>query len=271
MELYEKNYELVFEENFSGGLGHNKWEALNETVKAHGAKKNEDFVPTHVVTQESAKHDGCDMHYKPENVYVKDGHLVIKADRVGKGFSGGKCVCNGLVFAHGYVEAEVLFPEFQKGIWPKFGLTATTGNMYKTAYDIAAVHGEKGQNAFNMYLKWTDEVYETEHNINMLYGRPKRFFPEGDEKLTPGYHKVGLELTEDFVIFYLDGNECNRIDISPLPYHVFGKKILMKFTAELSAGLPNLDAPDADNDFPTEFKIRNIKLYQNSGDMLIKR
>ena len=51
MELYEKNYELVFEEDFSGGLDQNKWVALDEKVKSHSAKKDNDFVPSHVITQ----------------------------------------------------------------------------------------------------------------------------------------------------------------------------------------------------------------------------
>ena len=35
--------------------------------------------------------------------------------------------------------------------------------------------------------------------------------------------------------------------------------------------LPNIEAPEDDADFPTEFKINSIKLYQNEGDLLVKR
>lgn len=273
MQLYRNGYKLTFEENFDGGMDKNKWTALTDTVKAHSAKSDNDFVPSHVVTQSAAKHEGAEMRYRPENVDVKDGHLVIRADRDGDGFQGGKAVCNGLVFARGYVEVEVLFPDFQKGVWPIFGIIATEGNMYKVAYDVAAVHGDKGKNAFNMYIKWTDEIYETDHSINCLYGKPKRFCPDQDtdEKLTPGYHKFGIEITEDYIIFYCDGNEWNRVDVRPSPYAVFGKKILCKLTAGMSIGLPNIDAPEPQADFPTEFKIRSIKLYQCDGDMLIMR
>ncbi len=78
-----KGYELKFEENFSGGLEANKWVDFDETVKAHSAKKYNDFVPNHVITQGSAKHEGSNMHYNPENVAVKDGGLVITAGRDG--------------------------------------------------------------------------------------------------------------------------------------------------------------------------------------------
>ena len=273
MDLYENNYTLVFEEKFDGGLDGNKWVALDETIKSHSAKKNTDFVPSHVITQAASEHEGAAMHYKPENVAVKNGELVITAGRDGDGFQGGKCVCNGVVFAHGYVEVEVLLPAFQKGVWPRFSIAATDGNHFKVAYDVVAIHGDKGKNAYNLYVNWIGDIYENEQSINILYGAPKRFYPDenSEEVLSPGYHKFGIEITEDFIIFYCDGVQWNRIDVRPTPYAIFGKKNMCKFTAEMSIGLPNIAAPEADADFPTEFKIRSIKLYQNSGDILVKR
>ncbi len=273
MQLLKEGYSLCFEEDFSGGAEQNKWVALDETVKAHSAKKNGDFVPSHVITQGAAKHSGSEMHYKPENVQVKDGNLIITAKQDGNGFEGGKVVCNGVVFAGGYVEVEVEFPKFQKGVWPIFGLIATNGSMYKVAYDVAAIHGDRAKNAFNMHIKWVDEIYETNHSINCLYGRPKRFCPDidSDEVLSEGTHKFGIELTEDFVVFYCDGQEWNRVDVTPLPYSVFGEKKFLKFTAQLSVGLPNIEAPDENIELPTEFKIKNIKIYQRDGDMLVRK
>ena len=273
MDLYEKNYELVFHEDFSDGLDKNKWVALSETVKAHSAKKDNDFVPSHVITQGAVKHEGSEMHYKPENVSLKDGHLVITADRDGDGYMGGKVVCNGIVFAHGYVEVEVLLPDFQKGVWPVFALCSTNGTPYKAEFDIVAVHGDKAKNAYNMYIKWQDEIYETQHRINCLFKKPKRFYPdEADEAvLSSGYHKFGIEITDEFIIFYADGEEWNRVDVTPSPYAVLGKKLFLKSTAGMSIGLPNIDAPEDDAEFPTEFKIKSIKLYQNEGDLMVKR
>lgn len=273
MELYEKNYELVFEEDFSGGLDRNKWVALDETVKAHSAKKDNDFVPSHVITQGAAKHEGSNMHYDPKNVAVKDGALVITAGRDGDGFEGGKVVCNGVVFAHGYIEVEVELPAFQKGVWPVFSLISTEGVQYKSDFDIVSVHGDKAKSAFNMNIRWMDEIYETPHEIKCLYGKPKRFCPDAADEavLLPGCHKFGIEITNEWIIFYYNGEEWNRVDITPSPLAVFGKKNFLKFTAGLSIGLPNIDAPEEDAKFPTEFKIKNIKLYQNEGDLLVKR
>lgn len=272
MELYKNGYELTFEEDFSEGLEKNKWTALDETVKSHSAKKQR-VIPTHVITSESAKHTGAEMHYKPENVYAADGHLVIKADRDGDGFQGGKVVCNGVVFARGYVEVEVLLPEFQKGVWPVFGIESTKGNLYETAFDIVSVHGDKGKNAFNLYIRWTDEIYEGRHQVNGLYGKPGRFYPDQtvEDILTPGYHKFGIEILEDYIIFYADGQAVNRIHTDNQAYSVFGKKTFYKFTAGMSVGLPNIDPPEDDANFPTEFKVKNIKVYQRDDGLLVKK
>lgn len=273
MNPLENGYVLTFEENFEGGMEKNKWEAIEKSVESHSAKKNDGDEPTHVIQRESVKHEGAKMHCRPENVAVKDGALVITADRDGDGFQGGSVVCQGVVFAHGYIEIEATLPAFQKGVWPSLGIETTSGYVYQTAYDIIAVHGDKGKNASNMYIRWTDDVYERPHAVNCMYGQKHRFYPsqETEDKLSAGPHTFGLEWSEDYVVFYCGGEEYNRIDVTPSTYKVFGEKRLSKFTAGLSIGLPNIDAPEPQADFPTEFKIHSIKLYQKDGSMLIKR
>ncbi len=145
MDLKGNGYRLVFEENFDGGMETNKWKALDETVKAHSAKDNKETVPTHVNTQAASKHAGAELHYIPENVCCENGELVIRADRDGDGFTGGKAVCNGFVFSYGYIEVTALVPDFQNGVWPVFGFCGTDGTVYKPMVDIIAVHGAKGK------------------------------------------------------------------------------------------------------------------------------
>ncbi len=272
MKLYREGYRLVFEENFDGGLEKNKWTAITEKVPSHSAKKH-DLEPTHVITYSADKHEGAEMNYLPENLSVKDGHLVLSADRYGEGFMGAKATCEGMVFARGYVEVEALLPEFQKGVWPVFSIKSLDGVTYKTEFEILAIHGDKAKNACNIYLKYTDPVYEIPHSLNLMYGQKHRFYPdqESDEVLAPGYHTFGFEWFEDYIVFYCDGVEYNRIDVCPSPYRIFGEKQLAKFNIGLSIGLPNIDPPEDDAKLPAEFKIRSIKLYQCDGDMLVKR
>jgi beta-glucanase (GH16 family) len=272
MQLYRNGYKLKFEENFDGGLDKNRWVAKTERVPAHSAKKH-DLEPTHVIMYSADKHEGCEMNYLPENVYVDNGELVIKGDRYGEGFMGGKVTMEGILFARGYIEIEAKLPEFQNGVWPVASIASTEGVLYKTLYEFMAIHGTKGKTACNMYLSYIDEITETERKLNLMYGAPHRFYPDqdNDEILSPGYHTFGVEWCENFVIFYCDGVEYNRVDVEPSPYKIFGAKQLAKVNIGMSIGLPNLDAPDETANFPTELRIRSVKIYQCEGDMLIKR
>lgn len=275
MDLKGNGYRLVFEENFNGGMETNKWKALDETVKAHSAKDNKETVPTHVNTQAASKHAGAELHYIPENVCCENGELVIRADRDGDGFTGGKAVCNGFVFSYGYIEVTALVPDFQNGVWPVFGFCGTDGTVYKPMVDIIAVHGAKGKNAAGMYMKWTDDIYETQHSVNCLYDaedRYRRFYPSSrvPDKLTPGYHVFAVEWTKDRLKYSCDGEVYCQVDITAKPFDAFTCGALVKLTAGLSVGLPNIDPPDANTVLPTEFKIKNIKVYQNDG-IFVKR
>lgn len=275
MDLKGKGYRLVFEENFDGGAEKNKWKALSETVQAHSANDNTETVPTHVNTQAASKHVGAELHYLPENVSVRDGELVIRADRAGSGFTGGKAVMNGVVFSYGYIEVTALVPEFQNGVWPVFGFCGTEGTAFKPVADIIAVHGAKGKNAAGMYMKWIDEIYENEHSVNCLYDgndRYRRFYPSSSvpDKLSAGYHVFGLEWTRERLSYSCDGEVYCQVDITAKPFEPFTAGALVKFTAGLSIGLPNIDPPDKNTKLPTEFRVKNIKLYQNDG-IFVKR
>ncbi len=272
MENYKNEYELTFEENFSEGLEKNKWTASEEVEESVFAKRW-GTVPTNIIVTEGAKHAGFKMHYRPENVYCADGHLVIKCDREEDYFQGGKVVCNGVVFARGYVEVEVLLPEPQKGVWPIFSLTATKGNQYQPIFDIVATHGDMGKNAYNFYIKWIDDIYEVERKYNGMFESSKRFYPlrESDEKLSSGYHTFGVELLEDYIVFYADRQEVNRISIDNEAFSVLKRKTFLKFNAGMSVGTPYLDAPEADIKLPTEFKIKSIKVYQREDGLIVRR
>ena len=272
MNLYREGYKLVFEENFDGGLKKNRWKLITDTVKSHSAKVNP-LEPTHVITYNADKHEGAEMNYKPENIAVKDGCLVISASKDGDGYQGGKAICEGPIFAHGYFEIEAELPKFQKGVWPVFSLKALDSCQYRPEFDILAVHGDKAKNASNIVIRYLDPIYETPRAFNLMHGQNHRCYPmdKSDEVLTPGVHTFGMEWCEDYVIFYCDGVEYNRVDVTPSTYKVIGNRQFAKFSVGLSIGLPNIDAPEPNIELPAELKIRNIKVYQCDGDGFVFR
>lgn len=272
MNLYRNGYKLVFEEKFDGGLEKNRWKALTETVKSHSAKVNP-LMPTHVITFSADKHEGAEMNYRPENVEVKDGCLVITAMKDGDGYQGGKAICEGPIFAHGYFEVEAELPAFQKGVWPTLSIKVLDSCQYRPEFEFIAIHGDKARNASNAIIRYLDPIYESPRIFTLMYGKEHRFYPieSSEELLAPGVHTFGLEWCEDYVIYYCDGVEYNRIDVRPSPYMVLGKRQYAKFNVGLSIGLPNIDAPEPDIELPAEFKIRNIKVYQCEEDGFVFR
>ena len=272
MNLNREGYKLVFEENFDGGLEKNRWKVLEDKVKSHSAKVNP-LEPTHVITYSADKHEGAEMNYRPENVAVKDGALVITAAKDGDGYQGGKAICEGPIFAHGYFEVEAELPAFQKGVWPVFSLRSLDSNQYRPEFDIIAVHGDKARNASNVVIRYLDPIYEAPRAFNLMYNQEHRCYPieSSGEFLTPGVHTFGLEWTDEFVAFYCDGVEYNKIDVTASTYKPIGYKNFAKFTVGLSIGLPNIEAPSPDIELPAELKIRNIKVYQCDDDLFVFR
>ncbi len=166
---------LCLRKNFDGGMETNKWKALDETVKAHSAKDNKRLSRPTSTRRLRQKHAGAELHYIPENVCCENGELVIRADRDGDGFTGGKAVCNGfcvfLRLYRGYGSCAG-FPERRMA---GVRLCGTDGTVYKPMVDIIAVHGAKGKNAAGMYMKWTDDIYESQHSVNCLYDAEDRY------------------------------------------------------------------------------------------------
>ncbi len=272
MNLYREGYKLVFEENFEGGLEKNRWKLITDKVKSHSAKVNP-LEPTHVITYSADKHEGAEMNYKPENIEVKDGALVITASKDGDGYQGGRAICEGPIFAHGYFEVEAELPAFQKGVWPVFSLRVLDSCQYRPEFDIIAVHGDKAKNASNIVMRYLDPIYESPRAFHLMYNQEHRCYPiaSSEEVLTPGVHTFGLEWSDKYVVFYCDGVEYNRVDVTPSPYKAIGNRQFAKFTVGLSIGLPNIEAPEPNIELPTEFKIRNIKVYQCEDDLFVFR
>lgn len=140
-----------------------------------------------------------------ENIYVKDGCLVIQAVKKGKSYTSGRVnTQHKHSFKYGKFEARIQFPK-GKGFLPAFWMMPEDENLYGQwpkcgEIDIAEVLGHK-----------TTEAYGTIH-----YGEPHN---ESQGK----YKKLGSDFASDFhtfacewepgeIRFYVDGNIYKRIN-----------------------------------------------------------
>ena len=143
-----------------------------------------------------------------ENIYVKDGNLVIQA--VQKKARGGKTsYTSGRIntrgkhdFKYGRIEARIKFPS-GKGFLPAFWMMPTEENLYGQwpkcgEIDIAEVLGDR-----------TEEIYGTLH-----YGEPHK---ESQGKaaaqgksFSDDWHIVACEWEPGVIRFYADGKMYTR-------------------------------------------------------------
>ena len=143
-----------------------------------------------------------------ENIYVKDGNLVIQAvQKKGRGgkteYTSGRINTRGKHdFKYGRIEARIKFPS-GKGFLPAFWMMPTEENLYGQwpkcgEIDIAEVLGDR-----------TDEIYGTLH-----YGEPHK---ESQGKasahgksFSDDWHIVACEWEPGEIRFYADGKMYHK-------------------------------------------------------------
>lgn len=143
-----------------------------------------------------------------ENIYVKDGNLVIQAVQK-KGRGGKTAYTSGRIntrgkhdFKYGRIEARIKFPS-GKGFLPAFWMMPTEENLYGQwpkcgEIDIAEVLGDR-----------TDEIYGTLH-----YGEPHKesqgkTFAHG-KSFSDDWHIVACEWEPGEIRFYADGKMYHK-------------------------------------------------------------
>ncbi|MCR4608605.1 MAG: carbohydrate binding domain-containing protein [Eubacterium sp.] len=133
-----------------------------------------------------------------ENIYVKDGSLVIKPVKNGNSYTSGRVnTQNKHDFKYGLFEAKVKVPS-GAGYLPAFWLMPTNENLYGQWPRCGEI------DAMEVMGQETDLVYGTIH-----YGNPHSE-SQGTKKLTDGdfseeYHVFAVEWEPGSIKWYVDG------------------------------------------------------------------
>ena len=133
-----------------------------------------------------------------ENIYVKDGSLVLKPVKDGDSYTSGRVNTQGKHdFKYGLFEAKVKVPSGM-GYLPAFWLMPTDENLYGQWPRCGEI------DAMEVMGQETDKVYGSLH-----YGNPKSD-SQGTKKLTDGdfseeYHVFAVEWEPGSMKWYVDG------------------------------------------------------------------
>lgn len=253
MNLYGKNYKLVWEDHFEGNeLDPGIWDVKH-------------------LRQEG--HDGKGAWRKPENVTVENSNLVIRARMLPDGdYSSGMVRTDkALAYKYGYAEIRAKLPKGGPGIWPGFWMCAPVfpncGPMPEI--DVFEMFGDDSYIACNIHAWWKENIYGTRLHINYLDGQgyPKKIYLKDGSKFSDDYHTIGYEWTPELVQFLVDGEPyCTVTTDNPIFQFVNNPIYII---ISMAYGLPFLKPP-VQNGEPVEYFIDYIRLYQNEDGKLYR-
>lgn len=201
--------------------------------------------------------------YSRTNVSLKDGKLRLKADydvlRDRKGrlfpFSSGMVTTGTLYsekgsparfsFQYGHLEVRAKVPS-GKGLWPALWLLPDS-LVSRPEIDVMEVLGDSST-LLRMHLHGKDPA-----------GKRRSWGQDRDDgvDLSKDWHIYSLDWTPDALIWYLDGVEQWRFeDPDVIPAQP------LYFLANLAVGGEWPGAPDVNTQFPAEFLIDYVRIWQ---------
>ncbi|HBG26800.1 MAG: hypothetical protein A2Y10_05430 [Planctomycetes bacterium GWF2_41_51] len=159
---------------------------------------------------------------RPENAYIEDGALVIKAMRenykgAGMSFSSARLKTQGrFAFKYGTIEARIKVPDLANGLWPAFWLLGNNIGSHTWPkcgeLDIlemgmkSAITAGLTNKRHSAYAHWDYQNSYANHGIAV----------DSSVNLNTDYHLYKMSWTPTTIKAYIDGVEFWAFDISPV-------------------------------------------------------
>ena len=202
----------------------------------------------------------------PENAYIEDGALVIRAihegDRHGlnKYTSARLNTANKQAWKYGKIAARIKLP-YGQGIWPAFWMLGANINEnggdtpwpQSGEIDILELYGSKDDavvecnlhyaNAFDDHTMMGAVAYELEEGI-----------------FADDFHIFELEWTEESMAWLVDGQEYARTSITADELSEFHEEFFLLLN--LAVGGTYADYPDETTTFPQYMYVDWVRVYQ---------
>lgn len=252
MNLYGKNYKLVWEDHFDGDKLDPIWDVKHYFNIGHGEHK---------------------AWRTPDNVTLENSNLVIRGRIEENGdYTSGMIKTDKLFcFKYGYCEIRAKLPIKGPGRWPGFWLCEPPypNKGAGAEIDVLEMFGDDAYIACNIHAWWKDAFYSGHHHINYLDGQgyPKKKALPGGALYSEDYHTIGFEWTPEIMQFLVDGEPYCTVRIDTPIFATCHKPLYVILS--MAFGLKHLNAP-VDNGTPTEYFIDYIRLYQNKDGKLYR-
>lgn len=185
------------------------------------------------------------QYYSPANVAVKDGRLVITAERRE---NGGRAYTSGLIDtrwksdrAFGRFEARIRVPR-GRGMWPAFWMLPADGS-WPPEIDILEVLGHEPQRAY------------VSNHFGVLPDRRHRTSEFTGPDLSAGFHDFRCDWLPDRINFYIDEKlvSSHTEGVPQAPMYVI---------LNLAVGGDWPGDPDATTEFPQTMEVDWVRVWE---------
>lgn len=251
---YFDGYSLVYSDEFNNStLDTKQWLLENGAMTTYG---NSGFL----------------MNFSSKAFKMNGKEMVIKTQLGSDGYiSGHASTQKSFSMQYGYVEAKVR-TRSTPGLWMKMMLTdqydgkdkisqIDVFNIYGMGDSVFASTGTlESKSYYSNYLKLIDPTFETYRSTAYLSGEPLN----EDE-----YHTYGVEWTEDYIRFFLDGVSYGTVELSADKYKDLKSEMYLDFICGVN--LTELMANDETAAWPVEFAVDWVRVYQKPNGIRTDR
>ena len=199
---------------------------------------------------------------RPENVYVKDGLLHIRAqkeDYEGQKYTSTRLLSqNKFTFTYGTVEARIALP-VGKGIWPAFWMLGENIDKvsWPTCGEIDIIEAVNDENVIYGTHHWAHEGSHAQYgnNTSDYYGTSLKLD-------ISEFHTYKMTWDKEFITMYVDDFKYQEIDIKDTTSDMatFHKPFFFILNVAVGGSWPGFDIDDSQ--FPTEMQVDYIRVYK---------
>lgn len=200
---------------------------------------------------------------RPENIYVKDGMLHIRAqkeDYEGQKYTSTRLLSqNKFTFTYGTVEARIALP-VGKGIWPAFWMLGENIDKvsWPTCGEIDIIEAVNDESIVYGTHHWAHEGSHAEYgnNTSDYYGTSLKLD-------ISEFHTYKMTWDKEFITMYVDDFKYQEIDIKDTTSDMatFHKPFFFILNVAVGGSWPGFDIDDSQ--FPTEMQVDYIRVYKN--------
>lgn len=241
-------YKLIYSDEFDGKEPNEAiWSPVDSFVSAYGLGSGFTFY--------NAKNISMTGDALRLTTYCgSDGYVAARADTFDK-FS----------FKYGYLEVRAKF-NVASGYWVQMMLTDTDAKLdtvsqidvFNSMKDNTTIFSSSGiwgsEDYYNDYLKMYDKTYENFRSYKL---------PDNKVFYDDEYHTYGIEWTESYIRYYIDGESYGTVEITDGKYKDLKKEMYIMFITNVSMTEDFVD--DEQANWPTYYDIDWIRLYQRDG------